>query len=127
MARKVGANDGDNNAEIKLVYFEAKNINSDLTGVINAFANAVRVAPVQVISQAPSPAQTESRKAITNGNGQTSMPLDDEGEVLTETNTPVVQASVAPKRPAQERKPFKGTILNDINWDGGGTPFVQLH
>lgn len=116
------ARGGDNNARIKVVYFEAENVNSDLTGVINAFANAIRTAPVQVVPSPPPPAQIESRKgAAADGNGQMAMPLaDGEDDTLEDAVT-----SAAPKRPAREHKSFKGTILDDINWDGNGTPFVD--
>lgn len=121
MARRNTVNDGDNNARFKFVYLEAENISSDISGALTALASAIKNAPAQVIQQ-QQPQIQETRKAIANGNGQTTLLLtDDEGEVVD-----AVVTSEPQKRPARERKSFKGEILDSIKWDGGGTSFESF-
>lgn len=111
-------NDGDNNARIKVVYFEAENVSSDLTSMIDAFANAIRSAPVQIIANPTTPAQIESRKAPR---------VIDEDNSVTEGQPEEVEVSAkAPtqRRQPRERKTFAGKPDDSLDWEGDGTPFV---
>lgn len=110
--------DSDNNARIKVVYFEAENVNSDLTSVINAFVGAIRTAPVQIIPSQPPPPQLESGKATSAVSDGSS--ASDDGEEVVEA------ASSTPPRPrqAREKKSFQGKPDDSIDWNGNGTPFV---
>jgi len=113
------SSDSDNNARLKVVYFEAENVSSDLTGMINAFAAAIRNAPVQVIAPQP-PAQIESRRTAPVSNGEEPSREEDQS---SDPDTPVSAPSPKPVQPP--KKAFKGKILDDIAWDGNGTPFVE--
>ncbi len=121
MARKNNGNDSDNNAEIKVLYFEAKNVSSDLAGTLAAFANAIKIAPVQTIPTQPPASQIENRRTGLTGNGQQELNLEEDEN--SSSDTPI--AASTPKAETRERKPFKGKIMDDIAWDGNGTPFID--
>lgn len=122
MPRNNNNRPGDNDAKIKLVYFEADNVSGDLAGLVNAFANAIRVAPVQIMPHQPSPPQLENRRALTTDNeGATSTPLTDSENY----NTDDTAAPAVPKRQPRERKAYQGKPDDTISWDGDGTPFVS--
>src|SRR5262249_49097341 len=122
MARSVNTRVADgNNAKIKVVYFEAENVSSDLTSAINAFANAIRAAPSHAVIEQRLPAQIEGEKAKRAQESQTEMEFG-ESEESHSSNGAALQ--IAPKQPRQ-RRPFKGMILDNINWDGNGQPFID--
>ncbi len=120
MARsRNNGNDGENNARIKVVFFEAENVNSDLTGVINAFANAIRTAPIQVTPNSPPPPQIEGGRAVSaNGDGQR---IDDNEEEVIDAAEPI---PVRKRQPREKKPVFQGKPDDTINWDGNGSPFV---
>ena len=101
LARKNNGNDSDNNAEIKVFYFEAKNVNSDLSGTLAAFANAIRIAPVQTIPNQPPAAQIEGRRTAPTSNGQQELNLEEDEN--NAADIPV--AASTPKAETRERKP----------------------
>ena len=119
MARsRNNGSDGDNTARIKVVYFEAENVSSDLTGVINAFANAVRNAPVQVIANQPPPPQIEGGRGVK---------VIDDSTPASETEEEVIEGTVKPsirRRQTREKKAFAGRPDDSIDWNGDGTQFV---
>lgn len=115
--------DGDNNARIKVFYFEAENVSSDLASAITALANAIRPPAAPVVIHSPTPPQIETPKIPKNNNGQTV--LFEEGESNTVEGTVPPSNTPSAPRPNRERKPFQGKILDNIAWDGGGTPFVD--
>ena len=117
MRNRNNSNDGDNNARIKVVYFEAENVSSDLTGVINAFANAVRNAPVQVIANRPPPQIENGRETVVVEDTPLASENEEEASNLPPTSTV--------RRPPREKKSFQGKPDDSINWDGNGTPFLS--
>jgi len=119
---KSNGSDNENSAEYRVFYFEGKNTSSDLSGVLTALGNILKGNQPQIVQQPPRSGGSDVRRgAITSGNGQAALPLDDEEEIIEEAvvTAPTDKAKV-------ERKPFKGEILDTIPWDGEGTPFVPF-
>src|SRR5256885_952544 len=106
----------DNNASVKLVYFEAHNVDGDLAGVIQAFAGAVIRAPTHVIANTPH-APALDRRQQTNDNGASAEREDVGGEEVSDDGADVERSS---KREPRDKRPFRGKILDDIPRDGGG-------
>ncbi|GAB4462123.1 MAG: hypothetical protein OHK0029_28390 [Armatimonadaceae bacterium] len=122
MARVNNNRSNDNNgAEIKVLYIEAKNINSDLSGVAQAIASAFRPSTPPQVSGNGAPRQVEG-KGAKDSDGQTSINFSDDSDVF---DGEVTAETPKKERAVRERKPFKGEIDDTISWDGDGVPFVD--
>ena len=121
---KYAVNSNKVSGKIRFIMLEADLEDGNLAEIAQAISNAVRPSIVQQIMP-----QTQVPKVIagakvtspntTDGVGNE---IDDEDNLVANNST---ETSTPKKRTPRERSVFKGEILDNIDWDGGTSPFVE--
>lgn len=106
---------GNSSAHIRMFYFEAENVSGDLAGAIAALAHAIK-------SQAGTPhPQPETALQDARRTPQLSPPPSSLDPTIAGSSAAIEMPDVIPTgKPPRERKRFKGEIVDDIDWAGGG-------
>lgn len=128
MARNSGnnGNTGKVSGKVRFILLDAEINEGNITDITQAIAGALR--PATIIQQVITPLPVTPAIEGTNGNVPNAILA---GVSLPEVED-VAEAQAAPAAPNKQprdrndRKPFQGKVLSDLNWDNGDVPFVKF-